>query len=354
MLKALWLGLAALALAVASPAAAASSRLFVDEAPLKIEITGPFPALIRAAKTRTDPFPATLTVSDGAGPAQSLPIQLSARGLTRRTAGYCAFPPLSLKFDKTTTHGTVFKGQHKLKLVTYCRLPPDYEQRIVLEHLVYRLYNLLTPMSFRVRAAEVTYRNDAADAGTTRFGFVIEDIGDVADRNGREDLTSPSHGVRLEQLDGHAAARAALFEFMIGNLDWDFLAAPRGADCCHNSRFIAAAGATPANARDVVVVPYDFDFSGFVDAPYAGPPPSIDIDSLTQRYYRGYCAHSREIPSVIAEFRAHRAEMMALIDGDPRLNAAFKAKTDRFMDKFFALIDDPGRVDREIVKHCRA
>jgi hypothetical protein len=291
-------------------------------------------------------------VSDGAGPAKDIPIQLRARGLTRRTAGYCLFPPLQIDFtDKEALKATPFKGQHKLKLVTYCHNQTDYEQRIVLEYLVYKLYNVLTPMSFHVRGAEVTYRKDARDAGVTRFGYLIEDLSDVAARNGFKELNYKSRAVTADQFDLRAAGRAGLLEFMIGNLDWDFLAAPVGATCCHNSRFIARSDALPL--KGVVPIAYDFDYSGFVDSPYAGPPIGLPVEFVTQRYYRGYCVATGEMPSVIAEFRAHRAEMMALITGAPRLNANFRDKTVKFMDAFFTLLDDPARVQKEIINHCR-
>jgi hypothetical protein len=353
MIRALWVGLLALAWMAASPAAAAS-RLFSDEAPLKIVITGPFPTLVRAAKTSTNPYPATLSVTDGAGAAQTMPIQMSARGLTRRTAGYCSFPPLALIFDKTKAHGTLFQGQHRLKLVTYCKNQDDFEQRVVLEYLAYKLYNLITPMSFRARAADVTYRKDETDAGVTRFGFLLEDIDDVAERNHLAKLTAATRQILPAQLDAHAAVRGTLFEFMISNLDWEFLAGPAGVDCCHNSRFLAAKGATPATARAIVPVPYDWDYSGFVDSPYAGPPEGIrSVNRTTDRFYRGYCITTGEVPSVIEEYRAHRAAMMAVIDGEPRLKANFRSKAARFIDGFFTLLDDPERVQSQIVKHCR-
>lgn len=351
MIRTLWLGLAALALMLASPASA-QTRLFSDEAPLKIVITAPFPALVRAAKSSMDSYPATLSVTDGAGAVQTIPLELRARGLTRRTAGYCNFPPIQLKFaDKAALKGTVFKGQHKLKLVTYCKDQNDFEQRIVLEYLAYRLNNLITPMSYRVRAAQVTYRSGAKDAGVTRFGFLIEEAADVADRNHVQALTIASRQLKPTQFDAHAAGRAALFEYLIGNLDWDFIGGPAGADCCHNSRFVAARDTPPLS--DVVPLIYDFDFSGFVDSPYAGPPEGFPIASVTQRLYRGYCVSTPEIPLVIAEFKAHRAAMTGLINNDPRLSPNIKSKTDRFMDGFFILLDDPARVDSQIIKHCR-
>jgi hypothetical protein len=347
-----FLGLVALAWMIASPAMAAND-LFANEAPLRITITAPFPALVARAKYAINPFPATLTLTDQAGAPQSFPIQVRARGLFRRKSGSCTFPPILLTFDKQAMHGTPFHGQKKLKLVTYCSPAPDSEQRIVLEYLIYRLYNLITPMSFRVRAAEVTYRSSAADPGVTRFGFLIEDIRGVADRNQREELAAASHQVSLAQLDARATTRAAILEYMIANLDWEFLASAPGQKCCHNIRLVAAPGATPATAHAVTPVPYDYDFSGFVDAPYAGPAPGIPIEKVTERYFRGFCAQSGEIPAVAAEYRARRADMKALIDNQPQLNAHFRDKADRFMDGFFASLDDPARIQSQLIRHCR-
>jgi hypothetical protein len=345
--------LLALAILACAPAAMAENRLFTDTAPMKLTLTAPFGELIRQAKHSTNPYPATLVASENGGAAQTFAIQVSARGLTRRTAGYCSFPPILLTFDKEKTHGTLFHHQHKLKLVTYCRTPADYEQRVVLEYLAYKLYNILTPQSFRVRAVDVTYRDGERDAGTTRFGYLIEDVGDVADRNGRHELKVQTQQVHVAQLNARASARHSLFEFMIGNLDWDQLADAKGSTCCHNSRLIAAEGASAATARDVVPLPYDFDYSGLVDSPYAGPPPGFPTDRVTERIYRGYCAAGGEVPAAIEEFRAHKAEMMAVIANEPRLNASFKAKAARFLEGFYTTINDPAALQREIIKHCR-
>ena len=202
------IGVAALAWMGGSPALA-QSRLFSAEAPLQIVINAPFRDLIRSAKTSLKPFPATMTVSDGAGAAQTIPLQVRPRGLTRRTAGYCDFPPIQLIFgEKSTLKGTVFKGQSKLKLVTYCRDQNDYEQRIMLEYLAYKLYNVVTPVSYRVRSAQVTYRKDDKDAGVTRFGYLIEDLSELADRNHAKALKVASRQLKPTQFDAHAAGRA--------------------------------------------------------------------------------------------------------------------------------------------------
>ena len=121
MLRALGVGLAAVIWLTAGPAAA-EARLFANDAPLKIAITAPFPELIHTAAKAPKPYPATLTVTEGSSAPQTIAMKLTARGLTRRTGGYCKFPPLSLGFDKAAVHETVFKGQDKLKLVTDYRM----------------------------------------------------------------------------------------------------------------------------------------------------------------------------------------------------------------------------------------
>ena len=337
-------------LIIAAPAAAANS-LFTDDAPLHLTLTGPFAKLASVAKYSTSPYPATLAVTDD-GAGQALPIQVRARGISRREA-YCDFPPIYLLFDKAVMRGTLFEGEKKMKLVTYCKAPADYEQRIILEYLIYKLYNLITPASLRVRAAEVTYRENPADHGVTRFGFLIEDARALADRNQGDELAATTHQVSVSQLDAHATTRTAMLEFMIANLDWDFLASAAGQPCCHNMKLIAARGATPQTASAVTPVPYDFDFSGFVDAPYAGPPEGIPVEAVTDRYFRGYCLMTSEVPSVVQEFLARRADMKALIDNQPQLTQKFRDKTDRYMDEFFAIISDPARLQTQVVKHCR-
>jgi hypothetical protein len=351
MIRALLLALVAIAWLAAAPAAA-RPRLFADEAPLKIVITGPVPTLVRNAATSTRPYPATLTVTDDGAPSQTVPIQIAARGHSRREE-YCSFPPILLRFDKPTVRGTLFQGQHKLKLVTYCKPPPDYEQRVVLEYLAYRIYNLITPMSFRARPAEVTYQSSESDAGVTRFGFLLEDPDDLAARNDSARLKALTHQVAVGQLDPHATARAELFEFLIANFDWEFLAASAGTDCCHNIRLIAAKGATPATASGVVPAPYDFDSSGFVDSPYAEIPAGLGIGRVTERVYRGYCASNGEIAPVVQEYNDHRAAIMAVINNEPRLDEHFRAKTAHFVDGFYAVINDPSRLQRDILRHCR-
>ena len=353
MVRALWFCVLALACAIAAPAAAAPDLFANDAPPLKLVLTARFDDLARNAPHSTDPYPATLSASDGTGPEQSFSIQVRPRGISRRSHDFCEFPPLALEFPDTGLHGTLFHGQKKLKLVTYCRNAADFEQRIVVEYLAYRLFNLMTPMSYRVRPAQVTYRRRDGDAGVTRFGFLIEDTDNVADRNDLDELKAEARGMTMRQLDAHGTARVAVFEYMVSNLDFDFVAGPPGDHCCHNIKLIAARHATLASATHVVPLPYDFDYSGLVDAPYAVTPESLPVNTVTQRLFRGYCQHNGEIASVVAEFQAHHAEMLAVVNNETRLTPNVRNKTTRYLEGFFAIVADPAKVQREIVGRCR-
>jgi hypothetical protein len=82
-------------------------------------------------------------------------------------------------------------------------------------------------------------------------------------------------------------------------------------------------------------VPYDFDFSGLVDAPYATPPEGFSIRNVRQRLYRGYCAHSAQAPAVASEITAKRGELIALLGTVPGLDERNRARAAAYLDAGF-------------------
>ena len=64
-------------------------------------------------------------------------------------------------------------------------------------------------------------------------------------------------------------------------------------------------------------VPYDFDFSGLVDAPYAGPPEGIPVETVRDRIYRGYCAHMTQARAIAAQLSPRRAEFLGVFARSP-------------------------------------
>ncbi|HYD86861.1 MAG TPA: hypothetical protein VEA80_05260 [Vitreimonas sp.] len=336
--------------ALAAFPASAQHPLFSDDAEVQIVLEAPLNTLIRNADRSTDAVPAVATITAPGAQAERFDIQLSPRGFSRRTGGICTFPPLRLDFD--ATRGTSMRGQNRLKLVTRCRNGANYEQLTVLEYTAYRLYNEITPLSFRVRPVRVTYRDtEGRRREETQFNFLVEDLDDVARRNNEmAALEVLSNEVRSSQLHTETAAVYGLFQYMIGNLDWDMVSGHAGDECCHNSKLV---GATAESRENVIPIPYDFDYSGFVNAPYAIPPEGLGVANVRTRYYRGLCRHNEQVPAAAERIRARRSALYAVIDGEPRLNANNRRNARRYLDEFFAILDDPQRVQRQIIDRCR-
>jgi hypothetical protein len=331
-----------LALAWAAPAMA-QTRLFSEDSEVQLVIEAPLNSLVREARRNTDPHPGTLTITET---GSTFPIELSARGLSRRTRGLCNFPPLRMDIDGER-RGTILQGQNRLKIVTQCQ----QEEDVILEYLAYRLYNEITPYSYRVRPARITYRdNEGRRREATQFNFLIEDIDDLARRNDRSKIEVMAGETRATQLNAAAAARYALFQFMISNLDWDMVTARPGEECCHNGRLIAA---SETARNDLIPTPYDFDFSGFVNAPYAAPPEGIDVANVRERLYRGFCIHNDQLPATIELFRSRRAAINAVIANETRLSDRARRAATSYIDGFYEIIEDPARVERQITRRCR-
>lgn len=350
MMRAIWrYGLAMLAAAMpamASAAAGEATPLFSANDVIHITITGPLTQIGKeAAKTET-PLDGTITVT-GASP-ETLPIKLSVRGITRRRGDVCTFPPLRVEFPAKPAGTSLFAGQKKLKLVTHCQGAQSFQQYQFLEYAAYRMYNVLTPYSFRVRLAAIDYVDANGKPLTSRLGFFVEDAGDVAKRNGLHEVKAPAR-IPSATLVPEDAARFGVFEDLIGNLDWAMNAGPAGTNCCHNARLLGAAKDATAN---LLPVPYDFDFAGMVDAPYATPPEGIELPNVRARRYRGFCRFNAQATTAAADILAKKAELLAVLDEVPQLNDYSRRKASKYLGDFFDQIATPQDVATNLLKTC--
>jgi hypothetical protein len=319
--------------------------LFASDEVLSLTLTGPLDTISRMKGAK--PVSGVLKVG-GAAP-ETLPVSLSVRGITRRMEEVCSFPPLRVEFTEKPGPTSIFKGQKHLKLVTHCQPTTDYQQYLLLEYTAYRLYRALTPESFNVHLAKIDYARTNGHALITRLGFFIEDIDDVAKRNGQERLKGVRR-ISASQLDEAAAARFAVFEYMISNLDWAMTAGPAGADCCHNARLLGAEGATGASTG-LIPVPYDFDETGLVNPPYAVPPDGINVATVKVRRYRGFCAHNEEAKAFLAQISTRRASLMAILNETPQLEDRTRRNAAGYLGDFFEAAGSPSKV-ADFMKVC--
>ena len=329
-------------LLAATPALAAepAKPLFADDQLIQITIRAPIGRLT-SSEDRSRIVDGSLVSG-----AETLPVRLSPRGITRLRKDTCEFPPLRVDFTGAPPPTSLFAGQKRLKLVTHCRPAELHQQYVLLEYATYRLYNQLTPNSFRARLAQVNYVESSGKLVTSRLGFFLEDLRDVAGRNG---LSEANVGARIQTsaLNPADAARFAIFEYLISNLDWAMQAGPAGDTCCHNSRLISAGGTPP-----YTTVPYDFDYAGFVDAPYAVPPEGINVSSVKSRYYRGFCRHNAEALKAAADIRSQQAALLAVLGQIPQLREGTRRKAASYLERSFADIATDQAVTTNLLKTC--
>jgi hypothetical protein len=323
-------------------AAAPPTPLFASDGAIPISIRGPVGAIAKSAERSPVPRDGTLSL---AGSADQLAVRLSPRGITRRRKETCPFPPLRVDIVQPPAATSLFAGQRRLKLVTHCRPAASFQQHLLLEYAAYRMFNLISPFSYRARLATIDYIEPDGRALPRRYGFFIEDTDDMARRNGLEEARVGDR-VPSAQLEARQAARVAMFQYMIGNLDWSMRAGPQGEGCCHNGRLLAGGSAfyTP--------VPYDFDYSGLVDAPYAVPPDGFKVSSVKSRVYQGYCKHNGQALAAAAEFRAQRPAIEAVLGQVPGIEPRTRSKALAYLARFFDDIATDASVQAKLLKSC--
>jgi len=334
-----------LAAATFGSESASSTPLFADDSVIRVTISGPVTTLTRQRPDDQE-LPATFSYTSDDGAPVVLDVKLRTRGNFRRQRQTCPFPPVRINFVKSQVEDTTFAGQDKLKLVTHCRNKIAANHRAVhREYLAYRLLNTLTDASFRVRLLEIEWVDaEKNDRSVTEFGFLIEDVDELAERLDREELEIPE--TTLSALDPVYTNLTSIFQLLIANTDFSPIAAAPGESCCHNGKLLGKPG------HLIYAVPYDFDMSGFVDAPYANPNPRFGLRNVKQRLYRGRCVNNEYVRATLEQFREHRDEIIDLIRTYDYLEAGYRDETIRFVDAFFELINDPAEVNRRIIGAC--
>jgi hypothetical protein len=326
--------------AILSESPQAPSELFTSDAPLHFVLAADFDQLSNDRSQDVEDRPAQILIMGPDGKPVEIPSQVRTRGNFRLQRRTCTDPPLRLNLPETRPQGTILDGQDKLKLVTHCRDRDLYEQNVLEEYLVYRIYNQLTDLSFRVQLAEITYldasgKNDPIQ----RMGFLIEDDGAMAARLGGRMIEAPV--ANPDDFVRDQLGLMYLFQFMVGNVDW-------GTGSSHNSKILF-------KDREYFPIPYDFDWAGLVDAPYAGPNQMTARfhDSVRERVYWGACLSGLDHEALFDRFRAEREGILELVRTQPGLSERNRDSAVRYLEDFYSIIDDPRTAERVILNACR-
>jgi hypothetical protein len=316
--------------------------LFLDQSTLQVELTAPLSTLVRE-RSETEELPGVFSYTNAEGSLVELDVQIAARGNFRHRN--CDFPPVTLNFRRSQVKGTLFDQQNKVKMVTHCKITRRYEQSVEREYLAYRLLNAMTPLSFRARLLEVTWvDSEGRRPRMVRSAFLIEHKNRLAARIGMEEQEfafTEVENIQPEQLN-----LASMFQYLIGNFDFS----PTGGsnnDCCHNYEMFGSA------PDSLVAIPFDFDFAGIVNAPNAVPNSERGVERVGQRVYHGYCVNNGYVEASITEFQQARETLYALVAGQQKLEPTVRENIARYVDGFYAVIDDPEAVQEKIIGSCK-
>jgi len=315
--------------------------LFRSREPLAITIKAPFKQLFKNRDTiNVKPVSGTVEFTDATAGPVTLPITLETRGHFRLKPGTCSFAPLKVRFDKEKTKGTVFAKQGSLKLTTHCQNNPRFEQDLLVEEGIYRMFNLLTPLSHRTRLAKVLYiPTDDTTKTITRYGFFTETDEAMAKRNGG--VLMKQTGGKFDDIDQPYLDLVMLFEYFIGNTDWSIY-------MVHNFRIVNV-----TERASYYAVAYDFDFSGLVNASYAIPDGRLPIKSVRQRLYRGPCKTIDELRPTLELYTAKKDSLYAALQSVPDLDPKRLKEATDYMDEFFKEIKNPKDFDGALGYACK-
>ena len=255
----------------------------------------------------------------------SMPVKIKTRGHFRKVKSNCSWPPLLLNFaKKDIPQASPFEGQDKLKLVMPCR----GDEYVVKEWLLYRLYNLVTQKSFRSRLVKVTMDDVPKKKQSSFYGILLEDDGQLAKRN--KTVVVQRKMLNPLNTEPNAFLTMAVFQYMIGNTDWSVQFQQNVCLLAKDSLGIPS------------TVPYDFDHAGLVNAPYAKPAEELEMSSVTERRYRGYCiADMKAYEPVIGLFNRLKKDFYAVYTECALLSEKQIKSATRYLDEFYSTINNP-------------
>jgi hypothetical protein len=317
---------------------ASASPLFESEAPIMVKLSGPFNALFDEPE-ENDWQPFRLETGDS-----EFDIRARVRGKSRREI--CEFPPLKLDLGDAPLEGTEWRGQQTLKLVTHCLNGDRGDANVLEEYLAYRIFELLSPVSFRVRLLEMDYSGSDGELDKDaqhRWAFLIEPEEQLVRRTNGESLFLP--GISLRRLNDEQAALVYVFQYLIGNTDWSLVKGNLDDHCCHNGKLLEIDG-------EIFYLPFDFDGSGLVNAEYAKPDPSLRLRNVRKRRYRGFCIEDDLLMSAILHLRSREREIQELVMTTPGLNKDRQSRAWEYLEQFFDKAENEEKLLKSFQRQC--
>ncbi|MBG0859280.1 MAG: hypothetical protein IQL11_07215 [Bacteroidales bacterium] len=327
---------------VSKPDSSAESfGIFEDEELLEITLRFDLSTYFRT-KPKTEYLKANITFHLSETDSLSRDIRLKTRGEFRNQN--CYFAPIELNLKKVDFGYTDLDSIGKLKLVPECQAGGGLNSNYVLrEYLIYKLFNLLTDTSFRVRLLRINYIDtEKKRRPISQYGFLIEPLDLLTTRTNSVAIKSPA--LTQRNVVPFVMDRLAIFNYMIGNYDYSLPGQ-------HNVKVIKPLIVDPSVLA--IAVPYDFDWTGFVNAEYAIPAENVGIESIRERLFVGICRTRETYEKALEIFIGKKNEFYNLIDEFPYLNKREKRDMTLYLDEFYNDTAGKKRILDIFLENCK-
>ena len=311
-------------------------KLFEADEVLNITLEGNMRNLLNDRTGIPKNYPLILSYSKEDNKEIAIPVEVKTRGHFRRLKQNCVYPPLMIGFPNEGPHlSSMFGDQKKIKLVMPCR----GDEYIIREWLVYKLYNLVTPKSFKAKLVKLTLTDPKNKKPLAPFyAMLLEEQKQMAKRN---KSVLVERKIRPEQVQTEAFLNMAVFEYLIGNTDWSI-------EYLQNIKLLAKDSNAVATS-----VPYDFDHAGIVNTPYAQPEEALQLASVRERRYRGYCVKDMKVfNAVIAHYNLLKKDIYSLYADCALVDEKYIKSTIKYLDDFYTTINNPKLWQKEFGYPC--
>lgn len=245
----------------------------------------------------------------------------------------CKMPPVKLNVKKKELQSQGFsKGLDKSKIVFQCNTSKNMTESIKMEKLLYDLYAVVSPYARRAKMIKVNIDGEKK----TFDAFLLEDDDDFEVRTGTKIIKSRT--IATSVLNRTEYVKMCMFQFMISNADWS---ARKG----HNTDLYRR-----EEDNSLIIVPYDFDYSGIINNDYAVAPENLPIERVTQRHFMDKNIPITEMKAGIDLFLEKESTMFKTIEEASFLSEGSKKRFTKFIGEFYKIIKDEKRINRMMKK----
>ena len=269
-----------------------------------------------------DSYKARITFKDEMGKKRVWDLKVKARGAFRRI--HCSeMPPLKLNFKKSELSAAGLADFDDLKLVPYCMGTEDIaKDALFREYLIYKLFNAITDSSFRVQLLRITYKDTASGLKLQQWAFLIEDTAQLRNRIGAEKAEeSNAFNLPAEHFESEFLRTVSVFQYMTGNADWSLSTGK-------NLKLLKKEG-------KIVAVPYDFDYTSLVNAPYFVPDSDFGMTSREQRVFLGFPEDIGSLQTATQKILGKRSEIEGIIKNFKLLSLASRKDMLAYLAGYF-------------------